>query len=135
MMNAAPANPANTEPSDVDRGWLVCAGRVLASAEVALSRRRRRTGLIGRRNFEGALVIPRCNWVHTIGVRFPIDAAFLDENDVVLKVVSMGRMQIGAPVSHATTVLEATRGSFDRWNLHVGDCIEIRGVDIHGSTR
>lgn len=134
-MNAAPANPSTTHSSHADHGWLVCEGRVLASAEVALSRRQRRTGLIGRREFEGALVLPRCNWVHTIGVKFPIDVAFLDADDTVIKVTSMHRMQIGARVSHATTVIEARQGSFDRWNLRVGDCIDIRGVDIHEANR
>ena len=37
--------------------WLVCDARVLASAELADTRRARRRGLLGRDRIDGALVI------------------------------------------------------------------------------
>lgn len=107
--------------------------RVLASAEVATTARERRTGLIGRRDLDGALVIPNCRWIHTVGVKFPIDVAFLDDEGAVLKTVTMGRFRVGAPVSRAHTVIEARHGAFDRWGLRVGDVVEIRPTDQHGS--
>ena len=43
--------------------WLVREGDVLATAEVAETRRARRRGLLGRRDFEGALVLrPWSSW-------------------------------------------------------------------------
>jgi uncharacterized membrane protein (UPF0127 family) len=106
--------------------WLVCDARVLASAEIAKDRASRRRGLLGNDHFEGALVIEPCRWVHTIGMRFPLDVAFLDDDGTVIKLVSMGRYRIGAPVRHARSVIEAERGAFARWGLNVGDVIEVR---------
>ena len=71
--------------------WLVCDARVLASAEVADTRRARRRGLIGRDSMEGALVIAPCRWIHTIGMKFPIDVAYLDPDGVVVKTIQMQR--------------------------------------------
>ena len=106
--------------------WLVCDGRVLASAELADDRSTRRRGLLGRDGVEGAMVITRCRWVHTIGMRFPLDVAYLDAEGVVLKTLRMSRHRMGVPVLNATTVIEAEAGAFGRWGLHVGDAIEIR---------
>lgn len=129
-MNASPSAP---RPSDSNHAWLVCAGRVLASADVAMTRREKRNGLIGRTDFDGAFVIPECNWIHTIGVKFSIDVAYLAADGAVLKTVSMGRFRVGAPVSRACTVVEARRGSFDRWGLRVGDIVEVRSADVSSS--
>lgn len=106
--------------------WLVADGRVLASVEVADTRGRRRRGLLGRTTIEGALALDPCRWVHTIGVRFPIDVAYLDRNGVVVKTVRMARHRVGAPVPRARTVVEAAAGSFGRWGVRVGDRLEIR---------
>lgn len=107
--------------------WLVTDdGRVLASAEVAHDRATRRKGLIGRDGIEGALVIPGCRWIHTMGMRFPIDVAFVDADGVVVKTMHMHRRRIGIPVQRASSVIEAAEGAFGRWGLHVGDVIEVR---------
>ena len=60
--------------------WLVSDARVLASAELAGSRAARRRGLLGRDDLDGAFVIEPCRWIHTLGMRFPIDVAYLDNN-------------------------------------------------------
>ena len=61
--------------------WLVTDdARVLASCEIADSRTARRTGLLGRDHLEGALVLTPCRWVHTLGMRFPIDVVFDPSN-------------------------------------------------------
>ncbi|MGB0113425.1 MAG: DUF192 domain-containing protein, partial [Ilumatobacteraceae bacterium] len=65
--------------------WLVSDARVLASAELASTRSERRRGLLGRTDIEGAFVIEPCRWIHTIGMRFPIDVAYLDRDGVVVK--------------------------------------------------
>ncbi len=106
--------------------WLLCEGRVLASLEVATSRRDRRTGLLGRDTVEGALLVERCRWVHTIGMRFAIDAAYLDPQGAVLKTVRMAPNRIGVPMLKADRVIEAQAGAFARWGLHVGDLVEVR---------
>ncbi len=107
-------------------GWLVSDARVLASTEVASDGRSRRRGLLKRDHLEGAIVLTPCRWVHTIGMRFPVDVAYVDRDGVVVKSVRMGRHRIGLPVPKATWVIEAEAGAFERWGLSTGDVVELR---------
>ena len=66
--------------------WLVRDGEVLASLEVAGSRAGRARGLLGRDGIDGVLHLPDTRSVHTFGMRFDIDVAFLDAD---LRVVKM----------------------------------------------
>jgi uncharacterized membrane protein (UPF0127 family) len=109
--------------------WLVCDARVLASAEIADTRRARRRGLLGRDSMEGALVIEPCRWIHTIGMKFPIDVAYLDADGIVVKTIQMQRFRVGVPVWNARSIIEAEAGAFGRWGLRVGDEIEVRVGD------
>lgn len=106
--------------------WLVSEARVLASAEIADDRAARRRGLLGRDSLDGAIVIERCRWIHTIGMRFPIDVAYLDTDGYVVKTIQMHRHRLGIPVWRASWVIEAEAGAFGRWGLRVGDQVEIR---------
>jgi hypothetical protein len=108
---------------------LVSEARVLASADVASSSRERRKGLRGRDSVDGAFVIPDCKWVHTLGMKVPIDVAFVDEAGVVVKIVRMRRWRLGAPVPKATWLIEAATGAFERWGLSIGDVVELRDGD------
>ena len=114
--------------------WLVTRDtpdpRVLASVEVADDRAARRRGLLGRDGIEGAIVLRPCRWVHTLGMRFDIDVAFLDDDGVVVKTMQMHRRRIGVPVWRATCVIEASAGAFARWGLRVGDQLEISERDL-----
>jgi uncharacterized membrane protein (UPF0127 family) len=109
-----------------DVPWLVNDGVVMASAEVPEDGPAKRRGLLGRDSIEGCMVIERCRWIHTIGMRFPIDVAFVDAEGSVLKTMRMSRNRVGIPVRHARAVIEAEAGAFSRWGLHVGDVIELR---------
>ena len=58
-------------------------------ARVAATFGERAKGLIGCRALpsgEGLLIL-RCNCIHTLFMRFPIDATFLDAEDRVVKIV------------------------------------------------
>ena len=105
--------------------WLVCDARVLASAEVADTRSARRRGLMGRESIEGALVIEPCRWIHTIGMKFPIDVAYLDRDGSVVKTLQMQNFRMGSPAWSARSGIEAEAGAFGRWGLRVGDEIEV----------
>jgi uncharacterized membrane protein (UPF0127 family) len=107
--------------------WLLREGEVLASAEIATSRRARGQGLLGRDGIEGAIVLRPCRSVHTIGMRFPLDVAFCDDEMTVVRVVRMGRHRVALPVLRSRTVIEAEAGAFARWNLRPGDRLEIKG--------
>jgi len=115
--------------------WLVSEARVLASAEIADGRAERRRGLLGRTDLEGALVIRPCRGVHTIGMKFPIDVAFVDCDGVVMKTLQMPRHRLGMPVPKARLVIEAKAGAFARWGLRVGDVVEVRDQEQPADTR
>ena len=109
--------------------WLVSDARVLASAEIAETRSERRRGLLGRTDLDGALVIRPCRAVHTIGMKFAIDVAYVDAEGVVMKTQQMARHRVGLPVPKAQIVIEARSGAFARWGLRVGDVVEVRDQD------
>ena len=105
--------------------WLVRDGEVLASIEIARNRSGRRKGLLGRDGIEGALLLTPARSVHTLGMRFDIDVAFLDREGVVKRTVRMRRNRLGLPVLSARSVVEAEAGAFARWNLSVGQKVEV----------
>ena len=105
--------------------WLLRDGEVLASLEVADARAARRTGLLGRDGFEGALLLRPARSVHTLGMRFPIDVAWCDRDLNVVRIARLPRNRLSRPVLRARSVLEAEAGAFARWNLAVGDHLEL----------
>lgn len=58
-------------------------------AEVADNFLRRARGLLGRKGLAPGtgMLIPKCNAIHTIGMRFPIDAEFLDGRGNTVRLV------------------------------------------------
>jgi uncharacterized protein len=107
--------------------WLLRDGEVLASLEVAGSRRARSRGLLGRDGVDGALLLRPCRSVHTIGMRFPIDVAFCDDELRVIRVVTMRRHRLSRLVWRSRAVIEAEAGAFARWGLRPGDQLEVKG--------
>ena len=106
--------------------WLVREGQVLASLEIATSMRERSRGLLGRDGVEGAILLRPAKSVHTLGMRFPIDVAFLDGDLRVVRVTTMRPWRLGLPVLSAHAVLEAEAGAFASWALVAGDTLEVR---------
>lgn len=113
-------------PDELPKAWLVCEGRVLASADVAETARSRRRGLIGASEAEIALVLTPCNWVHSIGMRHALDIAYLDPEGTVLKTHRLAPFRAALPVRGARSVIEAAGGSFSRWGVEEGRVIEVR---------
>jgi uncharacterized membrane protein (UPF0127 family) len=105
--------------------WLLRNGDVLAAAEVAASPVDRWVGLLGRDSLEGVLVLPRTRAVHTLGLRFPIDVAFLDRSLRVVDLCTMPPWRLGRP-RWCALVIEARAGAFERWRLQRGDVLELR---------
>lgn len=100
-------------------------GTVLATAELACTRAERRRGLLGRDTIDGVLVLPARS-VHTIGMRMPIDVAHLDAHGTVLRTTTMQPGRLGVVVWRARRVVEAPAGSWRRWQVRVGDVLEVR---------
>ena len=68
---------------------LVVDGREVAALEVAATRRVRGRGLLGRDALDGALWLPGVRSVHTVGMRFAIDVAWLASDGTVRRVTSL----------------------------------------------
>lgn len=107
--------------------WLLRDGDVLATVEVASDVLRRAKGLLGRTDYQGAMVFPHTRAVHTVGMRFAIDVAFCDRDMVVVGVTTMRPWRASLPRRHGRTVIEARAGAFERWGLRAGDRLELRG--------
>ncbi|MFG2643054.1 DUF192 domain-containing protein [Streptomyces sp. NPDC048370] len=88
--------------------------------EIAASYRARRRGLLGRDGIEGALLITPTNSIHTFGMRFAIDVAYLDRNLTVLDVVTMRPGRLGMLRPRGRHVLEAEGGAMAGWGLWKG---------------
>jgi uncharacterized membrane protein (UPF0127 family) len=110
----------------VRSGWLLRDGDVVCALEVAESPGERRNGLRGRQGLDGALHIEGVRTVHTVGVGYPIDVAFLSADLTVLRVARLKpwRMSLGGP--GARSVVAAQAGSLERWGVREGDQLEVR---------
>ena len=106
-------------------GTVVC-GR----CEVASSPLRRMRGLLGKRELgtgQGILLRP-ASAIHCWFMRFAIDAVFLDEELVVLKVAPDVRPWRMRSHRGAKAVLELAAGEAERRGLEVGDRLEAEPV-------
>ena len=118
--------PGPTGPGSTGQGWLLRDGKVLASLEIPQGLGLRARGLVGRDGIPGAMLFRRCRSVHSIGMRFELDVAFLDEQDRVIRTCRLPRWRVAMPVWRARSVLEAEAGAFGRWDLGIGDQLEIK---------
>ena len=107
-------------------GWLVREGDVLASVEIPTSRRTRARGLLGRRSIEGAMVLSGIRSVHSFGMHFDLDVAFIDSDNIVIRTLVLPRNRVTLPVWRSRLVVEAEAGSFGLWELKIGDKVEVR---------
>ncbi|NBY44386.1 MAG: DUF192 domain-containing protein [Acidimicrobiia bacterium] len=107
-------------------GWLVCQAQVLSSLNIAETAVSRRRGLIGQTEIDTPLLIDSCKWIHTFGVKQPLDVAYLDAKMRVIKISKINPMRIAMPVLKAKHVLEASAGTFENWGLAVGHTLEAR---------
>ncbi|MFI0737154.1 DUF192 domain-containing protein [Streptomyces sp. NPDC021100] len=104
-----------------------CGGTVVP-VEVAASYRARTRGLLGRDGIEGAMLLTPAGSVHTFGMRFPIDVAYLSRDMRVLAVRTMPPHRLGRPRPTARHVLESAAGAMARWGLREGACVRIPPV-------
>ncbi|MFJ4700225.1 MULTISPECIES: DUF192 domain-containing protein [unclassified Streptomyces] len=101
--------------------------------EVARTARERGRGLLGRDAVRGALLLSPASAVHTLGMRFAIDVAFLDREWRVRSVRTMRPGRLGLPRPWARHVLEAEAGAMAGWGLAPGTrvAVEDTGQDAN----
>lgn len=101
-------------------------GKVVAEPlEVAKNVFTQGLGLMGRSGLpeNGGLLIPNCNGIHMMFMRFPIDAVFVDKKGRVVKTYKRLRPWIGIVpfVWRAHEVAELPAGAIERHGIEVGD--------------
>ena len=87
----------------------------------------RMKGLLGRSELardEGILIRP-CNSIHTLFMRFAIDAIFVDRNGTVLKIRANLKPWRSAWARRAHAVIELAAGEAERRGIATGDHIEL----------
>ena len=108
-------------------GWLLRDGEVVCALEMAESPADR-TALRGRSGCDGALHVHNTHAVHTIGMKFPVDVAFLSSDLTVVKVARLRPWRIALGGRGAASVVETEAGALERWNVREGDQLEVRVV-------
>lgn len=95
------------------------------NASSALERMR---GLLGRAPLcdDEGMLIPECRLVHTLGMRYRLDLAFLDARGQVRKLVHGLRPARMAGSLGACTTLELAPGTLARIGVQLGDRLEWR---------
>lgn len=84
-------------------------------------------GLLGRTIPPGGgLLLTPCNCIHTIGMRYEIDAIYLDKTGLVLRVDSELPRGKAWPIQRgARSVLELPGKAASEQNIRVGDRLEV----------
>jgi len=106
-------------------GWLLRDGDVVCALEMTETPAERRVlrdrdGCVGAVHAEGSRV------VHTVGMRFPVDVAFLSADLVVLRITTLKPWRIGLGGRGARSAVQAEAGALERWGVRVGDQLEVR---------
>lgn len=100
---------------------------------VAKSLLKRLKGLIGTTSERfppgsGFWIVP-CNGIHTVGMRIPIDAVYLDSDYRVRRLCNRLAPFRVAPISFRTkSVLELPAGTLARSGTQVGDILEFKRI-------
>jgi uncharacterized membrane protein (UPF0127 family) len=100
---------------------------VASSVEVARTSAARRRGLLGRAGLPAgaALMLTRCNAIHTVGMRFPIDVVFLDSRGTARKIVAALPPWRMAVSLRASSVVELAAGALSPGLLQEGDTVRL----------
>ena len=96
---------------------------VATTLEVAVTRRARRRGLLGRDGLDAsaALILAPCTAVHTAFMRFAIDVLFLDRDGRAVKIVPDVAPWRIALAAHSYAAVEMAAGSIRRQGVQLGD--------------
>ena len=115
-------------------GWRLLgpAGAVADRLRAADTPARRLRGLLGRPPLEAgeAFVIRPCSQVHTIGMRYPIDAVFCDRNLRVLDVQRLATGRMSRMVRRAWCCIELPSGTAESCAIEPGVQLRLEAPDV-----
>ena len=105
---------------------------VAAHVEIAATRRARRKGLLGRASLDpaSAMLITPCFAVHTIGMRFPIDVAFVDRDGRAVRLVHALKPWRAAAATGAYEVFELAAGRLAACGVREGDRLTLSSESV-----
>ena len=112
-------------------------GTTLASqARRAGGMLQRLVGLLARRTFSPgeALVIPRCNGIHTWFMRFPIDVVFMNRAGYVVKTIPRVPAFRMVWALGARTAIELPAGTLAKTVTKPGELLRIKEAGREGKT-
>ncbi len=72
------------------------------------------------------MVLEGASSVHTFGMHFDLDVAFVDADSIVIRTLFLPRNRVTVPVWRSKLIIEAHAGSFGQWDLKIGDKVEVR---------
>ncbi len=87
----------------------------------------RLVGLMFKKSLPGnsGLMIPKCNWVHTLFMRFPLDIVYLNKDLSVCHIdEDISPWRFCLPVIKAENVLELNAGTVEAVSLKKGDVLK-----------
>jgi uncharacterized protein len=108
-------------------GWLLRDGVVVCALEMTESPADR-GALRGRDGCDGALHVDGVRSVHTVGMKFPIDVAFLSGDLTVVRVARLKPWRLAVGGRSARSAVQTEAGALERWGVRVGDQLEVREV-------
>ena len=105
--------------------------RIASRVRTAGTSAARRKGLLGAKELDGesGIWIAPCEAIHTVGMRMPIDAIFLDRNLCVKKLAKELRPWRLSVCVRASSVLELRAGAISRTRTEIGDRLAFRKVE------
>jgi uncharacterized protein len=111
---------------------LLVDGVDVASIECMMTAIDKMKGLLGRTGIDGAMFFADVPSVHTFFMRFAIDVAYLDAQNVVLHTQTLKPWRISGKHNRVKHVLEAEAGAFAQWNLRPGSTIIVEDAGKSG---
>jgi uncharacterized membrane protein (UPF0127 family) len=104
---------------------------ILDEAEVADNFYLRLKGLLGRSGLPPGkgIVIKPCQAVHTVGMSFPIDVAFVDKHNRICYLIErMPAFKFSPAVKKGSFVIEAPAGTFSKTETVSGDEVKLEEI-------
>jgi protein-S-isoprenylcysteine O-methyltransferase Ste14/uncharacterized membrane protein (UPF0127 family) len=115
--------------SATHRAWNAASGAVVAERlRAAHTHWTRLRGLLGTRRLETGhgLWLKPCRRVHMLGMRYPLDVVFLDDELVVVRAISgLAPGRVSPRIGRASSVLELPAGTLERAGLAEGARVAI----------
>jgi uncharacterized membrane protein (UPF0127 family) len=89
-------------------------------------------GLLGKKALPPGqgLIISPSNWVHSLGMKFPIDVIYLSKKKEILYTQTLKRNKLTTPVRDSYYVLELPQGMIHATDSQVGDQLSFQAYNL-----